>query len=310
MRVQRRVLPIAIALLGASGCANDAVVAPGASALSEFVVGPAAAALRADGTFERVDPSEFGGLPIISKSQAAILARAYVGQYGWLEATWSQIHGAPVVAKSLAPCGSVQFVSSPYEPITVAVSQTTRKLYGPRLWVTMCSPTSVPQLLVAVSALATDVQLSSNGGLIAAPDHQVTFVATPLPAGWTVPLSAEEAAIATARISGRRVASVPIARAVEGVEGAVVAAWSSLSEKEVQVMSAVGGATRSERELTIAKGMGLSPAIQLADSSVLLDPQTSGDDLQYSGTGVRTVPIQLTRTPSARVRLVAARVVK
>ncbi|MBI2796221.1 MAG: hypothetical protein HYX65_05885 [Gemmatimonadetes bacterium] len=203
----------------------------------DAVSGAAAVALDSNGVFTQAFPDTFGADRLISKTRAVDLARAYVRDFGpQLRDDWADATGVAISVAALRECRQPTFVESPYQPIAAGVSLTARKAYGPRFWVQFCQSTPRVLLVVAVAALAIDVELDS-GGLRPQDDLSVSFQASPVPQNWDVPLDAEGVATGLAISTSTRVATVPAARARRNGLPFFVD-WSTEMERGVRLVDA------------------------------------------------------------------------
>lgn len=199
-----------VAVLAVSGCDNSPsmIAPPPLSRLRAVVDGQAAIALRPDGSFQRSDPTTFGSDLLISPTRASFLAGAFVAEYGgWFESEWSDRRGGPVRAGRLKACGQIQFVDPPYDPLPAGTSLTARRVLGPRYWIRFCENDGTPLVLFSVAAIASDIQVV-DGHLSPTADLFISIAASAIPAGFDVPLDAEEAAIQFGTTGGK-VSEVP-----------------------------------------------------------------------------------------------------
>ncbi len=205
--------PIALAAGMLVGCGErSAMSAPGASGLrADDLVGEAAAALDATGHFTLPTPIRRTTYPEISADRAGALAVAYIGDYGhFLLPHFEMKHGGPIDLASLRACGSPLYAATPYNAASLAqASVPTRRLLGPYWLVSLCAASGGQVLSIAVSALATDEQLTSGPIRLPHPASLAYFPSAIPPSLPGLPLAPEQAAAMAARATGRRVAKVP-----------------------------------------------------------------------------------------------------
>ena len=131
---------------------------------ADDLVGEAAAALDATGHFTLPTPIRRTTYPEISADRAGALAVAYIGDYGhFLLPHFGMKHGGPIDLASLRACGSPLYAATPYNAASLAqASVPTRRLLGPYWLVSLCAASGGQVLSIAVSALATNEQLTSG----------------------------------------------------------------------------------------------------------------------------------------------------
>lgn len=234
-------------------CENERSLAgPKRVGVSDAVAGSARAALTPDGKFIRNDPAAFGRLPLISAASAAEFAVAFVRQFGsLLEPEWSREYGATLNSRVLGLCGQVQFLESAFEPFDEDVSLTTRKEYGPRYWVQFCDPAGRKQLMVAVSALATDLR-NTRRGLEPVNDLMVTFNTSAIPNDWNVPFDAEGAAQAAFIATGAKVTEVPRVFARSDRGHSFFGRWRVILAQSVRLRGAKDGVRSTSDTLLLS----------------------------------------------------------
>ena len=271
-----------------SGCRDSGPIAPpNTPSIFESVVGAAAGALGPDGTFIEDDPLTFGPDSILTRARVSQLASAFLTEFGpSFAGDWSSAVGYEIRPSELRPCGHVQFIDSPFQPITDSVSWTSRKAYGPRFWAPFCGAGSRTVLLVAVAALATDVKMLA-GRLQPSADILVSFAASPVPSDWTVPFDAEGVAVATFALTGVRVQTVPRAGArASGLP--FFAVWDDGLERPVVLQDVLNSASRrSQASLLMSddgrRGIGIFRRDTLSvypGVSTISDPSGGGSTFQ------------------------------
>ena len=268
-RASRGLLLLAVVL---AACSDSLAVHadPSRARLAESVSGAAAAALQVDGTFRRGNPQFFGAAALIDARRATDLATAFITWYGrFFEPAWREQRGTAIDARSLVACGTAQFVASPYEPIVTEAGWAVRKAFGPRFRVSMCAG-GVRQVVVSVSALATDVSLNRDG-LEPAEDLLVTFAAAALPPDWEVPIDAEEAAQQLATVLGVRISTVPRVTATpSGMQ--FIGQWDARLERSVLVRDRAGSREQRQDRIVLADDGHRRAVLYRLDSTSMLPP--------------------------------------
>lgn len=138
----------------------------------------------------------------LAERQAVSLAEGYVRRFGrWLAPSWAEDRGSDVAYEALRMCGRAYYASSTYVDLPPTVNAQVRARFGPRWFVTMCTG-SVPQVNVAVSALAThQVWEGALGGF---------FVSRGIPESLSdLIMAPEEAARLVHEATGLKISGVP-----------------------------------------------------------------------------------------------------
>lgn len=200
-----------------AGCGKDSGTLPAAPrvdgpALDAVVTGAARSNL-VNGSFV-LSAMSSGETPEITATQAEALAMAWRTDFGpWVQGFLDEGHGGPVPLAQLTVCGKTLYVRSHYEmpPATAMADPVVAahvRGYGPWWLVSLCEPGGGTDVVLAVSAYATD--LSVADGHIVVPR---------IGGNWFIPLGVrpdeallptpEDAAVRAAQATGRRISGVP-----------------------------------------------------------------------------------------------------
>ena len=203
--------------LAAVGCSSESREPPSAPRATDASVSAAVtAAVRSQlvqGQFQLAVGA--GSVPEITAAQAEDLARAWRLDFGsWVEPALESERGASIDLAHLSVCGQTLYVQNYFElpdmglmsnPIAAAVVRGR----GPWWLVSLCGGAQDVQVLLAVSAYATDLGLQ-QGHLVVPPVGGTWFVSLGVPrgAGSFLP-SPEDVVVAVAQLTGRHVSAVP-----------------------------------------------------------------------------------------------------
>jgi hypothetical protein len=183
--------------------------------MQPYVAGNAAAALDATGHFRLAGPPA-GDPTQIDRPLAERLAGLYARQWGpGFRKQWEKRRGGPIDPATLRVCGTTRYATSAFgswgsalaaDPRAAAV----RRAYGPWWVVFLCGTTPAPQVVVAVSALSTDLTIEGDK-IVLPPVGGEWFVSHGLPAARAAePYEGVERAVQRAsQATGRRVREVP-----------------------------------------------------------------------------------------------------
>lgn len=129
-----------------------------------YVTGLAAEHLNAEGRFQLLPVTASGDRPIITPERARALAEAFLRSYGpFFESSWGKERGSSIHVTHLRAESSVFLAETPYEPFPRGnYHPAFPKMFGPYYLVTFTAD-RVEQLIVAVSAYNTDVEIDSRG---------------------------------------------------------------------------------------------------------------------------------------------------
>lgn len=193
-----------------AGC-NDGDVntepLPTPSAVASAVVGEAAMGLNASGRFAVLQSNAEDEL---NSGQAVTLANAYTKQFLPYENKFlEKQRGGSIDLKSLGSCGRPLYAASAFEKLPDDVPLPQRRPFGAYWLVTMCAR-GVPQVSLAVSALATDVTIE-NGQIHYPFNHGGEFLTQGIPVGHQgeFPSTPEQAVVRAASFSNRHATNVP-----------------------------------------------------------------------------------------------------
>jgi hypothetical protein len=203
----------ALSLLGAASCDR----APSSSApkpppnVAPYITDDVAQSLTADRKFILASPQSPDGTPLISEERARQLAAAYVRTMGRFHVdAWQKQRGSSIRLVSLAPAQRAYFAQTPYAAVPGGLHPAVRKLYGP-YYVVPLLENGVTAVLLGVSAYDTDEKIGPNGQLELARIDGNAFVASGIPPSMSdhIAMSPEEVVVQSARVTKRRITSVP-----------------------------------------------------------------------------------------------------
>ena len=133
------------------------------------VVGEAAAGLQPNGEFSL----RGAGQGELSSAQAITLAEHWPLAFGQQKlGRLQKEHGDTIELASLRACGRTYYARTAVEPLpkeVVEAAPAIQRVFGGHWLVTLCSQTGVPQIILAVAALSTDLRIEN--GQIVAPTH-------------------------------------------------------------------------------------------------------------------------------------------
>lgn len=200
----------AVVVVSLAACSDTKVNTeplPTAAAVASAVVGDAAAKLDVSGHFTHLSAQEEGEL---GAGEAVRIANIYAKQFVPLEHTsLGKERGGPIDLRNLVVCGRPLYAASPFEPLPPSVPLRDRRPYGAYWMITLCAK-GVPQVSLAVSALATDLKIE-NGKIRFPFNFGNEFYTQGIPLGHQgeFPSAPEVAVVRTAEFSGRHASSVP-----------------------------------------------------------------------------------------------------
>ena len=148
----------------------------------------------------------------VSLGRARELAAAFLKTFGRMFLpSLQQEYGGPIDVPSLKPCGRVFQATTPYESLPPDTPPWLQRLHGSWWLVSFCGPAQQRQVSVAVSTLATRVDISSEGRLLLPRNDQSTlFYVLGIPQSLgELPPEPEHAVIASSNIAGKRVIGPP-----------------------------------------------------------------------------------------------------
>lgn len=256
-------LTFSLALCAA--CTDTLAAPPDARILLTSVTGDAAHAIDGNGHFvlrQNVAPEE------ITEAQAKQIAAAMWHDVGpLLRPTLEQDRGGTINADALQPCARAYYALSAYSAIPDDGSMALRKAVGSQWLVGLCSG-DVEQVVVAVSASATDVRLGQ--GRIQLLDPGVAnFFSMGVPIGTQIPMPPELVADFVAKSTGQRVALVPQLLMRPHPKGAVVALWQITLAGTVRLTGGISGLTEARQTVFAGPANGWAePALASAQAGL------------------------------------------
>jgi hypothetical protein len=218
---QRKVAFVALVLTALIGCRDQSTSGPSnpsllTAPLNQLLVGEGRVMLDEAGRLILPAPAE-GTIPSITEERAESIAALWPGQFGaFILPTLEEAHGASIDMTRLRVCGRTLYVETAYEPSRItgapeAVLGVLRRAYGPWWMVPLCGPKQLPQIIVSVSAYATDITLDgSKMTLPTSGGEWMRVDAMPLAAPNEFPLTAERAIRLGAARTGSRVAGLAV----------------------------------------------------------------------------------------------------
>lgn len=219
---------------------------PSARNLGPYLAGSAAAAVGPNGLFSVSAPAGPLHRPIITAERAGELALAYVRSFGpSLKPAWEKDRGAVIDMARLEIVSRILYARTPYVAFPAGYHPAFERAYGPYYLVPLGSE-ETPELLVAVSAYATDVAITRQGTIKRPVQRGNEFVTRGIPADasrWRL-VAPEEAVEITARTTGARVIRAPefVRLGMPAAPGE--SAWKLTLEREIPVHAKAGGQSR------------------------------------------------------------------
>jgi hypothetical protein len=145
----------------------------------------------------------------ITAANAEQLAVAFWEDFKpWLSPTFQKERGATLHADALKSCGRPMYALSAYTSTPADASTTLKRAMGSHWIVGLCYGRT-QELVISVSALATDVRLRATGRTRVENPGRGAFFAAAVPVGASVPPSPEAAVMQVAKLSRRLVTEVP-----------------------------------------------------------------------------------------------------
>lgn len=235
-----------LVVLALCGCEHADFAGPSTTVDAATLAGVAAQSLDASGHFllprHGADPAGE-----ISVDQARRIAAAFARTAFLSAAMLEADRGAPIHWGALAPCPRAYYVESAYSGVPADAPQVLRKQAGSQWLVGLCSG-ATEEVVVGISALATDVTLSSDSAEFVSVGKG-NFMVMGVPVGVEIPTSPEVIANLTAAASHRRVALVPqlVMRALPAA--AMIAVWRVGLESDVTVRGDQSHVSRPRRSI-------------------------------------------------------------
>jgi hypothetical protein len=195
-----------------SACDGESVgaqLAPvDAATVAGVVTDAAAESLGEDGRF---DVGAGGGSGEITEARARLLANLWPLQFGpSVLSALERARGGSIDLAALRDCGRAFYARSSFRPLPSEVPAPYHRMFGGWWMVPLCGRSGDIEVALAVSALATDVDVR-DGRIVLPAVGGVWFEWVGVPPGSAdaLSLSPEVAAVAAARLTGRRVSRVP-----------------------------------------------------------------------------------------------------
>src|SRR5436190_8228652 len=202
-----RALLLAVTAGTTFGCTDSPLRATpsDATAIRSQVVGQAQLALGADGLFAQAALGNSAAPSEIPLGRARDLAVAFLKTFGpQFHHMMESDHQGTVDLNALKPCGRVFLAVTPNEPLTPETPAWVQRAHGSWWLVSFCGAQQDREVSVAVSALATPMEVDKGGRLVYPLDDQSEFfqvLGIPRALG-ELPPEPEHAAMAAAIASG------------------------------------------------------------------------------------------------------------
>lgn len=235
---------------------TEARVAP----VAAFVTDEVASRLRSDGQFESGELGHISSVPTITAARARELAEAYLAAYAiYNRSHWEGLRGGSIDFPSLRADDRVVLAEATTVDLPLQVATPIRKHLGSYYLVDFAHPGGAVVLNVAVSGLATDIQIGARGlRATAAYGNEFRVWVTPL-GGRSEPASSPEAAAeATSRAFGRLVAAAPRFLRAGGDFAPHLGQWQLELASPVEVVTARNGRSVETREVFYHGATGFS----------------------------------------------------
>jgi hypothetical protein len=258
-----------------------------------YVAGEALGALDPTGKFSGASLAT-ASVPI-DREAAIALAMAFIRSFGpSLDAAWERRRGAPIDLSALRAVERVFLAATPYEPFPEGFHPAFRRGYGPYYLVPLGSGGD-PELLVAVSALASDVRIDEHGMLELPPLGGAHFLAYALPTDLDdyAVVSPEEAVVLIGRSTGARTVRVPELVLLGDGQSPFSASWRLRLDRSVEA-AVRGGGRRQTEEVFVGPaghhGLRVAAATQPTHATVVAE--RIGPEGQSLGMEGASIPVR------------------
>lgn len=236
--------------------------------------------------------------PQKSHAEAVALAKAFVTTFGPFAATqWSNQHGAPVSPASLRSCGGPLLAESAYEFPEDQPGTALRNVSAAFYLVHFCGPSASPQIVVGVSSAAAAL-VDAGGGIDLETLAPNSFISLGVPSvvGGPFAISGERAAEEAFRITGRRVAAVPVLELPRFPAAPVYARWRVTLESPRSITGLRSGVTEAVTTVFVGLDDWLLPyapprVLRGIELSTASDPLDSLPDISFEP--VIYVPVRI-----------------
>lgn len=258
--------------------ANDLLI-PNARHRAEYLTGAAAAALGGSNQFAL----RTSGAGELTEADAKRAAAAYLRDFGaFHETRYEREHNAPIMLNELRPCSRAFYGVSPYTPPPGSASEIVKRAVGPFWLVPLCTGGSVPEVLVALSARATDMEVDAgtNGHIGRPMLGLIRSVGIPVGTSATA-LEPEAAATALSALTGKRVSEVPVLELPPLPYSPLLARWRITLEGPARVEGLRSRRVRDSKELYVGFGTSVrTTGVQDADVGAPIDPALVVNELE------------------------------
>lgn len=210
-------LAITLSLSACSGDRNLTLPVPEVtrSELLEAMAPAAAETVGSDGKLELGAPSSTGRAQISGAKAGALAVALAKHNLPYGHKRYDGQRGRPIPYQKLVVCGEPLYALSAFERLAIddpaAPAHPLQKSIGPFWLVKLCAPGTEPQMIIAVSAYATDLGIRADGGVDFPAVGGGDFTSEGIPIGQPgdVLPSVEAAVVLAASLTGRRVVAVP-----------------------------------------------------------------------------------------------------
>ena len=280
----RIVLALTLAAVS-NACVDSPITEPRVRLKATHVTEALAATLTPDGRF--VLASAVVNPPgQLTEEQAKSISSRFVREVAWSKlGDWTAEHGAPIEPKVLTPCDRALYAADAYVSLNGSqVSEVTVRTFGPHWVVPMCGRSGQLQLVIALSALATEMAVNP-GSTRPLPWERAMISSHGFPIGAQGSVySPEGAALYAFQQTGKRVASVPELIMSPMPMSPVLVRWRLDLEAPITVRGASSAVVRQRATLLVGFG-------EIFKSAGLLDRDPRGEAPIISWTDA------VTRTP-------------
>jgi hypothetical protein len=241
---------------------NSDVSGPSDSAnIRPYLTARAAASLGADGNFLLSAPAVPAAFPAIdslkAESLAVALARGVSTEIGLWKFVEAQ-HGGPVNASRLQLVNRVEYMDSPYEPLSTDAPGSLRRMTSPQ-YVVRLKENGIPSVGLAISIYDTELFIK-DGNVSFPTNYGNEFEIFGMPAaGYERPLGPEQAVQVAATQTGAKVDAVPTLLKPHNDFSVEFARWKIVLDRPV-VFQSIATSTRYT-EQTIYVGATLRDSI-------------------------------------------------
>lgn len=267
----------------ASACSDSSpVTQPRVRLAPAQVTEAVAAGLTPNGRFV-LPPSVVNPPGQLNEAQAKSIAMQYVNDVASSRLSeWSSAHGGAIQPKVLVPCDRALYAANPYTSLSSAnVSEITARTFDAHWVVPMCGRAGRVEIVVALSALATEL-IENLGSALPLPWERsdVMSFGVPIQAAGSM-FSPEGAALYAYTAAGKRVSSIPELVMTPMPQAPVLVRWRLDLEAPVTLTGVHSAVSRDRATVFVGFGetfkvsglLDRDPTVELPQSS-WVDPVT------------------------------------